>query len=110
MPGNIPNPSQERRVLQVLQEAQGQWINGQYFLRVMMLSQYHRAIWNLQHRRERYGYDGEIQTSDFTDEHGFRSYRLHAPEWMRFDAVVQPGEKGSEPEKLPTFTGQASLI
>ena len=68
--------SQEERVLEVLKKADGQWVSGQYFLRTMWLSQYHRAIWNLQKRRDRYNYVGRIESSDFVDEHGFKSYRL----------------------------------
>jgi hypothetical protein len=68
--------TQEVRVLKALQEKKGEWVNGQYFLREMFLSQYHRAIWNLQHRSHLYDYDGMIEASNFTDEHGFKSYRL----------------------------------
>ena len=70
------NTTQELKVLEVLEKAGGEWVNGQYFLREMFLSQYHRAIWNLQHRRERYGYEGMIEASDFKDNFGFKSYRL----------------------------------
>lgn len=70
------NTTQEVRVLEALKGAAGQWVNGQYFLRTMFLSQYHRAIWNLQHRKARYGYEGNIEASEFKDEFGFKSYRL----------------------------------
>jgi len=64
-------PTQEKKVLKTLLDAQGGWVSGQYFLREMLLSQYHRAIWNLEKR------DGvEIEHSQFTDEHGFKSYRI----------------------------------
>jgi hypothetical protein len=72
--------TQEERVLIELQRREGGWVNGQYFLRDMYLSQYHRAIWNLQHKRERYHYEGEIEASKFKDEHGFKSYRLKKEE------------------------------
>lgn len=68
--------TQEERILQKLIEADGKWVDGQYFLRTMWISQYHRAIWNLQNRRVRYNYAGTIEVSDFTDEYGFKSYRL----------------------------------
>jgi hypothetical protein len=67
--------TQEERVLQALLQTEG-WVNGQYFLRELMLSQFHRAIWNLQNHKERYGYEGEIVASDFTDEFGFKSYKI----------------------------------
>lgn len=68
--------TQEERVLEKLKQEDGRWVNGQHFLRQMYLSQYHRAIWNLQKKKERYGYAGEIQASPFTDDYGFKSYRL----------------------------------
>lgn len=68
--------TQENRVLSVLQEARGEWISGEFFLRQLYLSQYHRAIWNLQNKRERYWYVGYIEASDFKNEHNFKSYRL----------------------------------
>lgn len=73
---NITNTTQEERVLEALEGAKGDWINGQYFLRTMLLSQYHRAIHNLQKNQDRYGYAGTIEASTFKDEHGFKSYRL----------------------------------
>lgn len=68
---NNQRPTQEAKVLKVLLDANGAWINGQYFLREMYLSQYHRAIHNLEHR------DGwNIEHSDFKDDYGFVSYRI----------------------------------
>ena len=70
--------TQEERVLKCLQEAKGNWVNGQYFLHTLFLSQFHRALWNLKNHRERYNYEGDIEAS--TDKkllvHGFKSYRL----------------------------------
>lgn len=63
-------PTQEKRIHDVLLEAQGDWVNGQYFLRNMMLSQYHRAIHNLEKRGIL------VEHSEFTDEYGFKSYRI----------------------------------
>lgn len=62
--------TQAEKVLQKLKEANGEWVNGRYFLHTMFLSQYHARIFDLQKK----GY--EIESSDFTDEHGFKSYRL----------------------------------
>lgn len=72
----ILKPTQENKVLQALQQANGAWVNGQFFLRTLFLSQYHRPIWNLQNRRDFYKYEGVIEASPFTDDHGFKSYRL----------------------------------
>ena len=76
MTTNILKPTQERRILQSLQQANGEWVNGQYFLRELFLSQYHRAIFNLQKRRDIYEYDGIIEASPFKDDFGFKYYRL----------------------------------
>lgn len=46
------------------------WVNGRYFLQTMMISQYHARIFQLQEE----GHD--IEASDFTDEFGFKSYRI----------------------------------
>lgn len=68
---NKPNLTQEKRILQVLEDSRGQWVNGQKFIREMMITQYHRALWNLEHRDKI-----EIEHSDFKDDWGFMSYRL----------------------------------
>lgn len=78
MTGNIPNLTQEGRVLEVLRQAKGGWVNKQYFIREMMLTQAGRAIYNLENKpiwkKEYEGY--QIEHSDFRDEFGFKSYRL----------------------------------
>lgn len=67
---NKPNLTQEKRILEVLEKNRGKWIHGQYFSLTMWISQYHRAIHNLEHRDKI-----DIEHSD-PDEHGFISYRL----------------------------------
>lgn len=78
MEGNIENLTQEGKVLKVLMDAKGAWINKQYFIRQMFLTQAGRAIYNLEnkkHWQDQYrGY--KIEHSDFKDEFGFKSYRL----------------------------------
>lgn len=67
-----PDPdTQEGRVLKVLLDAKGDWVNKQVFIRQMFLTQSGRAIWNLENR-----FHWKIQHSDFSDEHGFKSYRI----------------------------------
>lgn len=90
--------SQEERVLAALQRAGGAWMNGQYFLREMMLSQYHRAIHNLQKKRDRYRYEGVIEASTFTDQHGFKSYRLDP-------IAISPRNAQAAPLPAPTASG-----
>lgn len=68
--------TQAQRVLEALRSADGGWVGGRYFLREMMLSQYHARIWELQRHKEYYGYEGIIEASDFKDTWGFKSYRL----------------------------------
>lgn len=73
--------TQEERVLERLQQANGNWVHGRdVFLVQMMLTQYHRAIHALQNKKERYGYEGTVVASDFTDEFGFKSYKLSTNE------------------------------
>ncbi len=65
-----PSLTQEEKVLSALEAARGTWVDGEYFLRGLYLSQYHARIHGLQRK----GY--RIEASDFTNEHGFKSYRL----------------------------------
>lgn len=65
-----PNKTQEEKVLEALEAARGAWVDGEHFLRGLYLSQYHARIHALQRKGHR------IEASDFTNEHGFKSYRL----------------------------------
>ena len=62
--------TQEDRVLEVLEKANGKWVNKQYFIREMYLTQAGRAIYNLERRGVK------IEHSLFTDDFGFKSYRV----------------------------------
>ena len=62
--------TQADRILKKLKDYNGAWINGQYFNTTMMISQYHTRIHELQRRGHK------IEGSSFTDEYGFKSYRL----------------------------------
>lgn len=64
------SPTQKEKVLKALIDADGEWVSGTYFLRGLYLSQFHARIFELQED----GY--QIESSEFTDEHGFKSYRL----------------------------------
>lgn len=66
----IKNPSQEQKILNVLKEAQGNWVSGQKFLNEMLISQYHARIFNLQKK----GY--LIEGSEKFNDQNFKSYRL----------------------------------
>lgn len=69
---SLPQPgTQAYRVLETLLEARGNWVNGQYFLRTLFLSQYHARIHDLENR-----FGWSIEHSEDTDEFGFRSYRV----------------------------------
>lgn len=80
---NVKAPStQEEKVLDILQRARDGkinhhfvtkdgWVNKQYFVRVMYLTQAGRALWNLENKM-----GVAIEHSDFTDDYGFKSYRL----------------------------------
>ena len=62
--------TQAEKILQALDAANGEWVSGQYFLRTLYLSQYHARIFDLQRKGH------QIEASPFTDQHGFKSYRL----------------------------------
>ena len=77
---NKLNQSQETRILEVLQNVNGRWVNKQKFMRNwpegMGITQAGRALHNLQKFPARYGYDGVIEASPFKDDFGFKSFRL----------------------------------
>lgn len=77
---------QRYKILKVLQDANGEWINGRYFNTTMMISQYHTRIKELQEE----GYN--IEPSTFRDEYRFKSYRL-------IKKTVQTFNKEKELEK-----------
>jgi len=64
----IHRPSQENRILAVLDS--GDWINGRIFIQEMRISQAHARLFSLKRKGHR------IEASTFTDDHGFKSYRL----------------------------------
>lgn len=79
---SVKAPStQEDKVLDILQKARDGsidhplindgWVNKQYFVRVMYLTQAGRALWNLENKM-----GVQIEHSDFKDDFGFKSYRL----------------------------------
>ena len=76
----LKKPTQEQKILSVLQANGNEWTNGQYFCRIMGLTQYHARIWGLIQK----GYP--IEASDFTDEFSFKSYRL-APQ-LKQDVLI----------------------
>jgi hypothetical protein len=71
-----PNKTQEEKVLDALEAANGAWVDGEYFLRGLYLSQYHARI----HALQKKGHN--IEASDFVNEHGFKSYRLKFKETL----------------------------
>lgn len=66
-----PEKTQMGRVLKVLLDANGDWINYQYFVRTMFLTQAHAVIWGLENK-----HCWKIEHSSFTDDFGFKSYRI----------------------------------
>ena len=78
--------TQEEKVLDVLREAKGEWVNGRVFLRDYYLSQYHARIFGLQEK----GY--HIEASDFKDDFNFKSYRL----------IEKQDDDNFDPENYPT--------
>jgi hypothetical protein len=66
----LQKPTQESRILESLEKAGGEWVNGRYFLQTMLISQFHARI----HQLQKKGYN--IEASTDRDEYGFKSYRL----------------------------------
>ena len=66
----MEKPTQANRILEVLKKNLNQWINGRYFCHTMRISQFHTRIFELQKRGEK------IDSSNFKDEFGFKSYRV----------------------------------
>ena len=62
----VKKPTQAQKILKALKDANGSWINGQYFLRTMFISQYHARIFQLQKEGEK------IEASNFKDRFGFK--------------------------------------
>ena len=95
-----PNPTQAEKILKVLQDAKGEYVNGRYFIQTMMVSQAHTRIFELQKR----GY--RIEASDFKDEFGFKSYRLidrELPESMQNSANLCKHESSKIIPDLPRW-------
>ena len=65
------NDTQEYKVLDTLLKANEEWVNKQYFVRTLYLTQAGRAIWNLENK-----YHWKIEHSDFKDNFGFISYKI----------------------------------
>lgn len=69
---SYPKPgTQADKVLQALLKANGHWLSKQYFIRELYLTQAGARIFELENE-----YGWPIEHSDFTDIHGFRSYRI----------------------------------
>lgn len=66
----IAKPTQCQKVLKILEDADGDWVSGREFIQKHLLSQFHARVFELQRK----GY--KIEASEFTDEFGFKSYRL----------------------------------
>jgi len=78
--------TQQEKVLKALEDAKGAWVSGRYFLRELYLSQYHARIFELQDKGHK------IEASEFTDEHGFKSYRLIVEEQPPLFSVEMPSK------------------
>jgi hypothetical protein len=66
----LHKPTQEQRILEVLEKAEGDWVSGRVFLHDMYISQFHARIFSLQSKGH------NIRPSKETDTFGFKSYRL----------------------------------
>lgn len=70
----MPKPTtQPGIVLNDLIQAGGNWVSGRVFLRERYISQFHRAIHDLENK---FGWKGRIEHSGAPDEYGFIQYRI----------------------------------
>lgn len=81
--------TQADKILKALQEKNGEWINGRYFNDTLHITQFHARIFELQKRGH------IIEASAFTDQYGFKSYRLMsealaAPKQWWLDPKIDP--------------------
>ena len=66
----IEKPTQENRILQILKDARGDWVDGMIFLNLdRPITQYHARIWGLQ--RKGYKIDGS-----WVEGKNWKKYRL----------------------------------
>lgn len=93
-------PTQCDKILEVLEKAGENWTNGRYFIQTMMISQAHTRIWELIHSKKI-----DIETSEFSDEYGFRSYRIKQKTCVIVEKSVElgDGKNKSTRETLPLF-------
>jgi len=63
--------TQPAKVLQALLKARGGWVNKQVLCRGLGITQAGARLYELENK-----YHWKIEHSDFTDEHGFKSYRI----------------------------------
>lgn len=71
-----PKPTQCAKVLEALENANGEYVSGRYFIQNMMLSQFHTRIFELQEKGH------NIEASSFKDSYGFKSYKLISKETL----------------------------
>ena len=88
--------SQATRILKVLDDSRGEWINGRYFNDTMKISQYHARI----HTLQKEGW--KITPSEFKDEFGFKSYKLELEEGK--PPYKNPPTTFNKEDKLETLT------
>lgn len=72
MTPTYPKPgTQTRRILDMLLEANGEWVSKQRFIRELFLTQSGARIFELENEHH-----WNIDHSPDTDAHGFKSYRI----------------------------------
>ena len=72
MTPTMPKPrTQARRILDMLLEANGEWVSKQRFIRELFLTQAGARIFELENEHH-----WPIEHSKGTDSHGFKSYRI----------------------------------
>ena len=96
--------SQATRILKVLDDERGEWINGRHFNDRMRISQYHARI----HKLQSEGY--KIIASDFKDEFGFKSYKLESKVGVPPYPIMHNEKKELETLSQEGMFGKAPII
>lgn len=79
-------PTQEERILKILKETRGNWVDGMVFLRLdPPITQYHARIWGLQRK-------GHIIEGRFILGKNWKEYRLLEPKVDTLPLIIEQAQ------------------
>lgn len=90
--------TQKDRILEVLRKHQYHWVSGRYFIKEMGITQTHARMFEMNKQGI------VIETSKFTDEWGFKSYKLLSePPPKKTDCCYSMERFGTHTPDCPIF-------